>query len=157
MFSQTIITFIVHFITEEENYLSPLVGSVVCGYLLSSPSKGNSVKGSEPFERWLEGPCSFLVWGGVELAEGGGREVRLNRNCRKRQWQATPVLLPRKSHGWRSLVGCSPWGIEESDTTERLHFHFSLFCIEEGNGNPLQWTREPGGLPSMGSHRVRHN
>ena len=107
-------------ITEEENYLSPLVGSVVCGYLLSSPSKGNSVKGSEPFERWLEGPCSFLVWGGVELAEGGGREVRLNRNCRKRQWQATPVLLPRKSHGWRSLVGYRPWGREELDTTERL-------------------------------------
>ena len=41
-------------------------------------------------------------------------------------------------HGWRSLVGCSPWGHEESDTTERLHFHFSLSCIEEGNGNPLQ-------------------
>ena len=54
-------------------------------------------------------------------------------------WQATPVLfLPRKSHGWRSLVGCSPWGHEESDTTERLHFHFSLSCTGEGNGNPLQ-------------------
>ena len=50
----------------------------------------------------------------------------------------TPVLLPGKSHGWRSLVGCSPWGCEESDTTERLHFHFSLSCIGEGNGNPLQ-------------------
>ena len=36
------------------------------------------------------------------------------------------------------LVGCSPWGHEESDTTERLHFHFSLPCIGEGNGNPLQ-------------------
>ena len=43
-----------------------------------------------------------------------------------------------KSHGWRSLVGCSSWGHEESDTTERLHFHFSLSCIGEGNGNPLQ-------------------
>ena len=50
----------------------------------------------------------------------------------------TPVLLPRKSHGRRSLVGCSPWGCEESDTTEQLHFHFSLSCIGEGNGNPLQ-------------------
>ena len=39
---------------------------------------------------------------------------------------------------WRSLVGCSPWGHEESDMTERLHFHFSLSCIGEGNGNPLQ-------------------
>ena len=38
----------------------------------------------------------------------------------------------------RSLVGCSPWGCEESDTTEQLHFHFSLSCIGEENGNPLQ-------------------
>ena len=57
---------------------------------------------------------------------------------RRRQWQPTPVLLPRKSHGRRSLVGCSPRGHEESDMTERLHFHFSLSCIGEGNGNPLQ-------------------
>ena len=55
-----------------------------------------------------------------------------------RQWQPTPVLLPGKSQGQRSLVGCSPWGREESDTTERLHFHSSLSCIGEGNGNPLQ-------------------
>ena len=50
----------------------------------------------------------------------------------------TPVLLPGKSHGPRSLVGFSPWGLEESDTTERLHFYFSLSCTGEGNGNPLQ-------------------
>ena len=56
----------------------------------------------------------------------------------RRQWHPTPVLLPRKSHGGRSLVGCSPWGCQESDMTERLHFHFSLSCIGEGNGNPLQ-------------------
>ena len=54
------------------------------------------------------------------------------------QWHPTPVLLPGKSHGRRSLVGCSPWGREESDMTERLHFHVSLSCIGEGNGNPLQ-------------------
>ena len=57
---------------------------------------------------------------------------------RRRQWHPTPVLLPGKSHGWRSLVGCNPWGREESDTTEQLHFDFSLSCIGEGNGNPLQ-------------------
>ena len=57
---------------------------------------------------------------------------------RRRQWQPTPVLLPGESHGRRSLVGCSPWGSKELDTTERLHFHFSLSCIGEGNGNPLQ-------------------
>ena len=50
----------------------------------------------------------------------------------------TPVLLPGKSYEWRSLVDCSPWGREESDTTEWLHFPFSLSCIGEGNGNPLQ-------------------
>ena len=48
------------------------------------------------------------------------------------------VLFPGKSHGWRSLVGCSPWGCEELDTTDQLHFHFSLSCIGEGSGNPLQ-------------------
>ena len=57
---------------------------------------------------------------------------------RRRQWHPTPVLLPGKSHGQRSLVGCSPWGRWKSDTTERLHFHVSLSCIGEGNGNPLQ-------------------
>ena len=35
-------------------------------------------------------------------------------------------------------MGCSPWDREELDMTERLHLHFSLLCIGEGNGNPLQ-------------------
>ena len=56
----------------------------------------------------------------------------------RRQWQPTPVLLPGKSHEWRSLEGYSPWGCQELDTTEQLHFHFSLSCIGEGNGNSLQ-------------------
>ena len=135
--------------------------------------------------------------------------------ARRRQWHPTPVLLPGKSHGHRSLEGCSPWGHEgrtrlsdftstfhfhalekepathssvlawripgmgepgglqsmgslESDRTERLHFHFSLSCTGEGNGNPLQCSclENPrdggawwavGGLPSMGSHRVGHD
>ena len=41
-------------------------------------------------------------------------------------------------HRQRSLAGSSPWGHKESDTTQPLHFHFSLSCIGEGNGNPLQ-------------------
>ena len=56
----------------------------------------------------------------------------------RRQWHLTPALLPGKSHRRRSLVGCSPWGRTELDMTERPHFHFSLSCIGEGNGNPLQ-------------------
>ena len=60
--------------------------------------------------------------------------------------------------------GLQSMGSLESDTTERLPFHFSLSYIGEGNGNPLRvlaWripgTGEPGGLPSMGLRRVRHN
>ena len=80
--------------------------------------------------------------------------------AQRRQWHPTPVLLPGKSHG-RSLVGCSPWGRWELDTTQWLHFHISLSYIGEGNGNPLQCSclENPrdggaGGLLSMGSHRV---
>ena len=73
---------------------------------------------------------------GSGLQENNCREV-ISLLYWRRQWHPTPVLLPGKSHGRRSLVGCSPWGREESDTTERLHFHFSLSFIG-GNGNPLQ-------------------
>ena len=64
--------------------------------------------------------------------------LRTLDNTSALQWHPTPVLLPGKLHGRRSLVGHSPWGCEASDTTERLHFHFSLSCVGEGNGNPLQ-------------------
>ena len=70
----------------------------------------------------------------------------------------------KKSHGWRSLVGCSPWGCEESDTTEQLRFHFSLSCLEKEmatHSSVLAWripgTGKPGGLLSMGSHGVGHD
>ena len=56
----------------------------------------------------------------------------------RRQWYPSSVLLPGKSHGQRSLISCSPCSLQELGTTERLHFHFSLSCIGEGNGNPLQ-------------------
>ena len=81
---------------------------------------------------------------------------------RWRQWQPTPVLLLGKSHGQRSLVGCSPWGFKESDTTEWLHFHFHALEKEMAtHSSVLAWrmpgTGEPSGLPSMRSHRVGHN
>ena len=81
---------------------------------------------------------------------------------RRRRWHPTPVLLPGKSYGRRSLVGCSPWGRKESDTTERLHFHFHALEKEMAtHSSVLAWripgTGEPDGLPSMGSHRVRHD
>ena len=86
--------------------------------------------------------------------------VELNDSYWRRQWHPTPVLLPRESHGRRSLVGCSPWGREESDTTERLHFH-ALEKEMATHSSILAWRipgmGEPGGLPSMGSHRIGHD
>ena len=73
----------------------------------------------------------------------------------RRQWQPTPVLLPGKSHGQRSLVGCSPWGRYVSDTTEWLHFH-ALEKEMASHSSVLAWRipgmGEPDGLPSMGLH-----
>ena len=91
-----------------------LVSHSNLGHLFSFPP-------TEP--TWGE-QCSVVFWGALQL----------------RQWQPTPALLSGKSHGQRSLVGCSPWGPEESDTTERLHFQFSLSCTGEGNGSPLQYS-----------------
>ena len=51
----------------------------------------------------------------------------------RRKWQPTPVLLPGKSHGRRSLTGYSPWGLKELDTTERLHFTSLHFMITQGH------------------------
>ena len=67
-----------------------------------------------------------------------GLMLKLSWKKRNTMKYYTPVSLPGESHGRRSLVGYSPRGRKESDTTERLHFHFSLSCIGEGNGNPLQ-------------------
>ena len=79
-------------------------------------------------------------WSNLAAAAAAANRKSLTvPTSRRRRWHPTPVLLPGKSHGWRSLVGCSPWGRQESDTTERLHFHFSLSCIGEGNGTPLQY------------------
>ena len=94
----------------------------------------------------------------------------------RRAWQPTPVYLPGEFHGQRSLVGYSPWGPKELDTTEQLHFTFrdnagDLGSIP-GSDDPLEkemaihsstiawkipWTEEPGRLQSMGSQRVRQD
>ena len=83
---------------------------------------------------------------------------------RRRQWHPTPVLLPGKSHGRRSLVGCSPWVAKSqtwlSDFTFTFHFH-AMEKEMATHSSALAWripgTGEPGGLPSMGSHRVGHD
>ena len=78
---------------------------------------------------------------------------------RRRQWHPTPVLLPRKSHGWRSLVGCSPWGRWESDTTERLHFHFFFFfypACRQGKVSSPRWSFPRPSTRARGGNRRVH-
>ena len=71
---------------------------------------------------------------------------------------------PGIGDGQGSLACCSPWGHKESDMTERLHFQFHFHALEKEMAPRssvlawrIPWTGEPGGLRSMGSHRVRHN
>ena len=79
-------------------------------------------------------------------------------------WHPTPVLLPGKFHGWRSLVGCSPWGPKSRTRLRDFTFTFHFHALEKEmatHSTVLAWrnsgTGEPGGLPSMGSHRVGHD
>ena len=83
---------------------------------------------------------------------------------RRRQWHPTPVLLPGKSHGWRSLVGCSPWGRLSRTRLRGFTFTFHFHALEKEmatHSRVLAWRipemAEPGGLPSMGLHRVGHD
>ena len=91
--------------------------------------------------RQLKDPSILCLTLVTEVSYLRNQDIRLMvrlKNFRETGQPNTPVLLPGKSHGWRSLVGCSPWGRQELDTTEWLHFHFSLSCIREGNGNQLR-------------------
>ena len=87
-----------------------------------------------------------------------------NHLYRKRQWHPTPVPLPGKAHGWRSLVGCSPWGRKSQTRLSEFPFTFHFHAVEKEmatHSSVLAWsipgTTEPGGLPSLGSHRVGHD
>ena len=82
----------------------------------------------------------------------------------RRHWHPTPVLSPGKSQGRGSLVGCSPWGREEWIRLSIFTFTFHFHALEKEmatHSSTLAWripgTGEPGGLPSMGSHRVGHD
>ena len=95
---------------------------------------------------WMEEPGGLQSMGSLRVGHSWATSLSLFTFMHwRRKWQPTPVLLPGKLHGQRSLVGCSPWGRYESGMTERLHFHFSLSCIGEGNGSPLQcsWLENP--------------
>ena len=88
---------------------------------------------------WMEEPGRLPSMGSLKVRQDWATSLSLFYFMhRRRKWQLTPVFLPGKSHGRKSLVGCRPWGRSESDPTERLHCHISLSCIGGGHGNPLQ-------------------
>ena len=107
----------------------PIPPSLPQPWKTPSPSKQNKTRASKQWEQSIviNSLCRVFLYKNFPSTLSW-----------RRQWHPTPVLLPGKSHGQRSLVGCSPWGLWESGTTERLHFCFSLSCIGEGNGNLLQ-------------------
>ena len=83
---------------------------------------------------------------------------------RRRQWYLTPTLLPGKSHGRRSLVGYSLWVTKSRTRLSNFTFTFHVHALEKEmatHSSVLAWripgTAEPGGLPSVGSHRVGHD
>ena len=97
---------------------------------------------------------STLAWKIPWMEEPGGLQsmgsLRVGQDCEtslslfgfmhwRRKWQPTPVLLPGESHGERSLVGYSPWGSKESDTTEGLHFHFHFQSRKKFCSRSRQW------------------
>ena len=88
---------------------------------------------------WTEEPGRLQSMGSLRVGHNWATSLSLFTFMHwRRKWQPTPVFLPGESQGGGSLVGCSPWGREKSDMTERLPFNFTLSCIGEGNGNPLQ-------------------
>ena len=88
---------------------------------------------------WTEEPGRLQSMGSRKVGHDWATSLSLFTFIHwRRRWQATPVFLSGESQGQGSLVGCRLWGRAKSDTTEWVHFHFSLSCIGEGNGNPLQ-------------------
>ena len=88
---------------------------------------------------WTEEPGRLQSMGSLRVGHDWAISLSLFTFMHwRRKWQLTPVFLPGESQGRGSLVRCRLWGHTESDTTERIHFHFPLSCIGEGNGNPFQ-------------------
>ena len=120
------------------------------GVFIPTPKKGNA--------RECSNYCT------IALISHASKVMLKILQARLQQWHPIPVLLPGKSHGLRSLVGCSPWGHKELDTTEWLHFPFHFHSLEKEmptHSSVLAWRipgmEELGRLPSMGSQRVRRD
>ena len=122
---------------------------------------------------WTEGLVGCSPWGHKESNTTEGLHFHFSLSCigegNSNPLQCSCLENPRDGRAWRAAV----YGVAQSRTrlkrlssssSSRFHFHFSLSCIGDGNGNPLQCSclenprdGKPGGLPSMGSHRVGHD
>ena len=117
--------------------LSPLLFNIVLAAAIRAEKEIKGIQIGKEEEKLSLFTDDTILY--IENTKDSTRKLlELITEYRRGQWHLTSVFLPGKSHGRRSLVGCSPWGRKESDTTEQLHFHFSLSCIGEGNGSPLQ-------------------
>ena len=110
---------------------------------------------------WMEKPGRLQSMGSLRVGHNWATSLSLFTFMHwRRKRQPIPVFLPGESQTQRSLVGCRLWGRTESDMTERLHFH-ALEKAMATHSSVLAWRipgmGEPGGLPSMGLHRVRHD
>jgi len=139
--------------------MSPLLGThITYKPLILGKTEGRRIRGHQRM-KWLDASPMQWTWTWAHFGRWWGTErpgmlqdkglQRAGHNwvnsitCmgaflvaqtikRRRQWQPTPVLLPGKSHGWRSLVGCSTWGRYKSDTTS---LSLSLFTF-------MHWRRK---------------
>ena len=106
-------------------------------------------------------------FGGLPMWLSGKEYSSQSRRCRtcKFEWQPTPIFLPGKSHGQKSLKDYSPWGQKKLAMTEWLSMHTRGHFYSQGNGNPhsgilawkIPWIEEHCRLQSMGSQRVGHD
>ena len=121
-------TAFIHFTYQEVIITTYILASIIWNKLLSVASNG-LLCGSDG--RHLQcGRPGFDPWVGNILW--------------RRKWHPTPVLLPGESHGWRSVVGYSPWGHKESDTAERTHFtslHFIVLKELDHMTPSFQWVK----------------
>ena len=114
---------------------------------------------------WMEEPGGLQSMGSLSVGHDWATSLSLFTFMHwRRKWQPTPGFLPGESQGRGSLVGCRLWGHTESNTTEPLTFTFRFHALEKEmatHSSVLAWripgTGEPGGLPSVGSHRVGHD
>ena len=117
---------------------------------------------------WMEEPGRLQSMGSLRVRHDWATSLSLFTFMHwRRKWQPAPVFLPGESQGRGSVVGCRLWGCTESDMTDvtwqqqqqqqPIGLEKAMAPHSSTLAWKIPWTEEPGRLPSMGSHRVRHD